>query len=281
LKCAFIISYHIIPYAFFAAFASFFSKIPYFVCQTGSLIQNQSQNNVLWFFLEKIINRSQKICVPGNQSYDFWVSKGIHSNKVVKLHSTVDTHKFECCVNYRKQYDFIFVGRIAEEKRLDFLITAFNHLLKITGKKTNLLIVGVGPLLSQTRALVRSLNLETRTTFTGFQEDVLPWLKRSRFLLLTSRTEGLPCAVMEGMSAGLIPITTNVGNLSDIVIDGKTGFCVEKDNVYGFAEKMADLLGMENDKLRQMQINSRNIIVDHHSYKSACVSWKKLILSGS
>lgn len=279
LKCkaAYILSYHVIPYAFFASFASFFSRKPYFVCQTGLTIQTISNNKIFWFFLKRILMNSHFFCVPGTSSSNYWISKGISASKIKLLHSTVDTDKYQPHIIISKLYDFIYIGRIGEEKRLDFLINAFT---KVVYKypATKLLILGSGPLLSTIRQLVDKSQLQENVFFAGFHKDVTKFLNQSKFIVLSSNTEGLPCAVMEGMSSGLVPVTTDVGNLKDIVINNKTGFLIEKDDITGFANAMKFLVSCDQLQIDRFSEEARSIIVKEHSHISSVKLWKQLLV---
>ncbi len=278
LKPSFIISYHIIPYAFFAAIASLLSRRPYFICQTGELIQQiSSRNKALTIILKMIIKRSMKFCVPGKSSVKYWKSIGIPSSKMVILHSTVDTDKYQLSLTPNRTYDFIYVGRIAKDKRPVHLIQSFSLLVK-RYPNVRLLIVGDGPLISKIKALVYHLNINNNVHFAGYHLEVLPWLYKSKFILLASEVEGLPCAIMEGMSTGLIPITTNVGNLSDVIINGNTGYLLDdKNDKKEFAEKMSVLLNKEHAEVESMRMKAREIIVERHSHKISYLKWIEIL----
>ena len=273
---SYIFSYHIIPYAFFASVASFICRKPYFVCQTGLLIQKKAENFLFWLILKRVLLRARKLCVPGYYSRNFWEKMGIPLSKVLILHSTINTDKYQPVPSMEKTYDFIYVGRVSWEKRLDFLIKSFVSVVK-THPLAKLLIVGDGPLLTNMKNLVDSLNLNNNIYFVGYQFDVHAWLNKSKYIVLTSETEGLPCSIMEGMSAGLVPLTTNVGNLSDAVIDGVTGYLVEKDDLEGFAGKMRMLLTKDSKETKLMRVKAREKIIENHSYNYATHQWAELL----
>jgi glycosyltransferase involved in cell wall biosynthesis len=163
---------------------------------------------------------------------------------------------------------------LAPEKRPEFLLKAFSLVVK-KKQLTRLLIVGDGPLFSQTKKQAKDLGLEDRVHFTGFQTDIRPWLNKSRFILLTSESEGLPVAVMEAMSAGLIPLTTDVGNIRDIIIYGETGFYVEKNDIQDFSQKMLFLLDMNENKAAIIRKKARDLIIENHSHETSQVMWEK------
>ena len=64
-------------------------------------------------------------------------------------------------------------------------------------------VVGDGPLLDDLQRQARDLGLADRVTFAGHQADVEGWLKQARVFVLTSDSEGLSLALMEGMLCGL------------------------------------------------------------------------------
>ena len=276
LKCSFIISYHIIPYAFFAAFASSISRKPYFVCQTGLRIQAQANNKLFWLFLKPVLIKARKICVPGSKSELFWQSKKIPESQIIRLHSTVDTAKYTFPKKNNPTYDFLYVGRFAPEKRLPLLLKAFSTLIN-RFPESSMLMVGNGPLLEEIKRLSKEYKIDQKIEFSGYQQDVLPYLKKARHIVLTSATEGLPCAIMEAMSTGLVPITTKVGNLPDIVIDGKTGFLSTKDDPDTFASNMISALTLTYVEYYKMQNNARKTILNYHSHKFSKELWEALL----
>ena len=70
----------------------------------------------------------------------------------------------------------------------------------------------------------------------------------SSLLLLTSSFEGMPNVVMEAQAMGIPVVAPNVGGVSDCMIDGQTGYLVERDDIDGFARRCVELL--EHDDLR-------------------------------
>jgi len=61
-------------------------------------------------------------------------------------------------------------------------------------------------------------------------------------LLLPSRWEGMPYAVLEAMAAGLPVVATRVDGASDLVLPGKSGELVDVGDVAGMARALAALL---------------------------------------
>lgn len=272
----YLIGYHLIPHGFFVSITSLILKRKYFICQTGSEIQNQSEKKMFWIILKHIILKAERMCVPGNISLNHWQCKGVPQQKLVTLHSTVDTDYY-VQNDANKQFDFIYTGRFAKEKRIDFMINAFK-LVVADFPNSKLILVGYGPQKQYLLTLIHSTGLKNNIEIMDFQKSVYPVLIKARFILLASEKEGLPCSIMEGMSSGLIPITTDVGNLSDIVINHKTGFISEKDDIHQFSTNLKLALKLDTNSYKEMVNNGRKLIELNHSYQSAIFKWRKLFI---
>jgi glycosyltransferase involved in cell wall biosynthesis len=83
--------------------------------------------------------------------------------------------------------------------------------------------IGDGPLRAKTERLARKLGLADRMLFTGERQDVPALLPGIDVFAMASRYEGLPCAIVEAMSAGLPVVATAVNAVPDVVIAGETG----------------------------------------------------------
>jgi|LSQX01.2.fsa_nt_gb glycosyltransferase involved in cell wall biosynthesis len=277
LRANVILAYHFIPHAFFAYFASIITGKPYIICQTGLYIQRYFQKNKFSSWLvKKVISSALFLNVPGNRSLEFWVSNGVPKSKVNVLHSTIDTNFFKPDPNINKEYDFIILSRLAKEKRVDIIIELLSQ-LKNKGYKFKAVIVGDGPEMSSLRKQVERENLNDFIEFVGFQKDTNKWFNLAKYYLMYSESEGLPTSLMQAMSCGLIPVVTNVGNISDLVNE-KTGFLQNFDNPIGFLKTLEFLLSSQDKTLLQnYSLECRNIIIKEHSYESAQKKWESIL----
>lgn len=106
----------------------------------------------------------------------------------------------------------IFIGRLDQQKGADRLQQLALHLEPLN---QHLLIVGRGKLEQQLRARLTS----KRVHFAGWQADIAPLLAASSLLLLPSRYEGMPNALLEAMAAGLPVLATPVEGVTEILSD--------------------------------------------------------------
>jgi glycosyltransferase involved in cell wall biosynthesis len=81
----------------------------------------------------------------------------------------------------------------------------------------------------------------------GWQDAAVMWAAAD-IALSTSENEGMPVALIEAQLAGLPVVATDVGAVSEVVIDGVTGFVTARE-VRALKERLSELL--EDSSLRQ------------------------------
>ncbi len=134
-----------------------------------------------------------------------------------------------------------FVGRFAPAKRLTLLVEVFHHLLRFI-PDAKLVLQGDG---SEHAAVVESverLGLRGRVEFVPPDPDVAGTLRRIHVFVLTSAFEGLPNAAIEALSMGVPIIATDVGDLRELIVDGKTGTFFRNEDPHSMAETLAGVL---------------------------------------
>jgi glycosyltransferase involved in cell wall biosynthesis len=89
---------------------------------------------------------------------------------------------------------------------------------------------GVGRHRDSVVELARFLGL-SRVTFPGFVPDVTSVFREHHALILPSRHEGLPLALVEAMMCGRPPIVSDAGGNAELIEDGVTGFVARGSDV--------------------------------------------------
>ena len=154
----------------------------------------------------------------------------------------------------RKEYDFIFVGRIIKLKNLKKMIEVFAWYLKHVNNKARLLIVGDGEQKEEIVEQVKELGIDSSIKLMGYvKHDLIhEYYMISRCLLLFSITEGFPTVVLEALLYGLPCIVSNVGSNSEIIKNGYNGFVFDNntDNET-ISEYMKKGLEISSDNCRE------------------------------
>jgi glycosyltransferase involved in cell wall biosynthesis len=144
--------------------------------------------------------------------------------------------------------DDIVVGTIKsleEVYGIEYLIRAF----KVVSDKykflpLKLLIVGGGSLESSLKKLVKELNIEDKTIFTGKIPfiDVPKYHNMLSISVFVSNSESFGVAIIEASACGKPVVVSNIGGLPEVVEDGVSGFVVPAKNPQKTAEAIEKLV---------------------------------------
>jgi 1,2-diacylglycerol 3-alpha-glucosyltransferase len=151
---------------------------------------------------------------------------------------------------------YIFVGRIADEKNIGFLLRSF-QLISEKQTRAGLVLVGGGPKFAQMQADIQSSSLAGRVWMTGpvAYAQVGEYLRAADVFVTASKTEVHPLTVIEAGASGLPVIGLKAPGVAEIVLDGKTGF-IAPENEEDFGSLM---LALAHDAAlcKILSINSR------------------------
>lgn len=144
----------------------------------------------------------------------------------------------------------VSVGRL-EESQKDFtsLLHAYARLVK-QGIEERLVLVGDGASRPRLEALAKSLGLGDRVIFAGFQSNPYAWIGQARLMAFSSKMEGLPNVLLEGLAVGQVVVSTDCPTgPREILDDGRAGLLVPVGDVEGLAEAIRS--GLQDEALRQ------------------------------
>ena len=142
----------------------------------------------------------------------------------------------------------IHVSNFRAVKRVQDAIRAFKLVLD-AGVKCKFLFVGDGPDRSECQALARELGVAQHVPFLGKQSELAALLAASDIFLIPSGNESFGLSALEAMACGVPVISSDVGGLPEVNVDGETGYVVPMGNIEALAERIRELL--ENEALRK------------------------------
>jgi glycosyltransferase involved in cell wall biosynthesis len=150
----------------------------------------------------------------------------------------------------------VSVGRLDDNKNQKVIINAFSYFVK-KHADYRLMIYGDGPTRDLLERLCGKLEIldetgkgaDGKVTFMGSVDRIADRICESEIFVLTSKTEGMPNALIEAMSLGLCCISTDCpcGGPADLIKNGRNGILIPMDsdvkmatNIFHALERLAD-----------------------------------------
>jgi glycosyltransferase involved in cell wall biosynthesis len=139
-----------------------------------------------------------------------------------------------------------FIGRVTQIKRPDRFLDVVSEIKK-RDIKLEFFIAGDGELLNKCRERIKKENLPVKVL--GWQNDIERVLSSADMVVLTSDNEGTPLSLIQAGMAGLPVVTTNVGSIPEVVLDGVTGIVTSVD-VLDIADALENLCKEKELRIR-------------------------------
>jgi glycosyltransferase involved in cell wall biosynthesis len=125
--------------------------------------------------------------------------------------------------------------------------------------------------------LAKKLNIENQVVFTGLINDIQSIMRKSEIFVLSSRTEGLPMALIECMSQGISCIAYDcISGPSDIITNNVDGILVENQNEEMMQNAIKNVI--EDSMLRMKLSKNATKITSRFDEELICDKWEKLII---
>ena len=171
------------------------------------------------------VKTAKETIVPTDKIYKLFKEKYMITKNISVIPSGIDIERFfeenvekDKVDKIKKKYgitkeDFtiIFVGRLAPEKNIEFLLKAQQKLVEEKINNIKLLIVGDGPDKENYINISRKLNIFDKVIFTGKieQEEIQYYYQCADAFVTASNSETQGLTVIEAMAAGVVPICIN------------------------------------------------------------------------
>lgn len=244
-------------------------------------------------FVEKVTYACATKVYPNSKGlYDFIVEEELISSIKMKIIANgssngIDTSYFDSerisekqreefltrLIIQKKDFVFIFVGRLVGDKGINELIDAF---ARIKDSNVKLLLVGglesdLDPLKSET---IHEIDKNKNIISVGFQKDVRPYFAISHCLVFPSYREGFPNVVLQAGAMGLPSIVSNINGCNEIIQEGINGSIIPSKDRESLYKVMHKIISDEAWR-KQLAGNARDIIVSHYEQK---LVWDALLI---
>lgn len=174
----------------------------------------------------------------------------------------------------------IFAGRLDEAKGIADL-PVIDRLLREAGVAVTWTVIGSGPGGEGLRAAWAAAP-PVRWIPNATSAEVLAECAQHDVFVLPTHAEGLSVATVEAMSAGLVPVVSDLPCMEELVEDGVTGLRAPARTPPAFAEAIAALAG-DRDRLETLSAAARQCAVDRFdvcaragAYQQLYARWQEL-----
>lgn len=195
--------------------------------------------------------------------------EGVKPSDITVIPNGIPSQPFEQSPPDFSEPVVVTAGRLAPEKGLDVLLDAMSQVVTAV-PKARLLVQGAAQggyegYGDRLKNQAEELGIDSAVTFVGFIPE--PWREwaRTSLYVQASREESFGLAAAEAMAASLPVVSTEVGAMRHLVIDGVTGLLVKPDDPEGLARAMVALLN-DCDRARAMGRAGRELVAQHFSF---------------
>ncbi|MBN2881177.1 glycosyltransferase [Candidatus Woesearchaeota archaeon] len=237
---------------------------------------------IAWEYSNLFYNRCHLVTSPSDFTRRDLIKHGC--TKPVKVISNgIDFNIFDNskAFEFKTKYNakgplLLFVGRVAYEKNIEYLVDCMSFVFK-ERPDAKLLIVGDGPQFADTKKYIKDAKLSKNIIMLGRVEHA-DLVKSGIFgavelFVTASETENQPMTILEAQGNGIPTIGLTEKGIPDLVIDGKNGFVVPNHNKKAFADAVLKVINNKHlhRKLREGTIAE----VKHHSLPEVIATWEK------
>ena len=232
------------------------------------------------FYCDKTIS---ELVVPTKKAYELFKEKYKVDRNVYIVPTGIDVEKFYkennkkvSISNKRKELginddDFVilFVGRIASEKNVEFLLNSMKSLVEYSDK-IKLLVVGDGPDLNTYKEYCKKNNIDNNCIFTGKVpwEDIVSYYLIADVFATASHTETQGLTVIEAMAASLPVLAIKDESFTGTVINNLNGFIFRnrkefRNNVISLFEDRNKLIDLSKQARNSAEVHSSKYFAEH------------------
>lgn len=217
------------------------------------------KNWIIFYPIEKILSIFTDCIITINQE-DYKLAKKHFYSKQIEIIDGVgiQQEKFGLKLREEEKMDLknklgihndetvlIYAAELSKRKNQEMLLNVIN-LLKKDNKNVKLLLPGLDSMKGKYQKKAKMLNIENEVEFLGYRNDVNYLMQIADIAVSTSRQEGLPVNIIEGMMRGIPVIATNCRGNRDLIKDGKNGFLIELDDENAYKEAIERLIQDKN-----------------------------------
>jgi len=228
-----------------------------FYCDTTATELIVPTNKIYKLFIDKYKFKKNIHIIPTGIEVERFYKENINEKELEDLRNSLNISK--------KDFTILFVGRLAEEKNVEFLIHSHKELIN-KYKNMKLIIVGDGPDKEKYEKYAKELGMEKEVIFTGKVAwgDMPYYYHIADIFATASKTETQGLTIIEAMAANTVPVCMKDEAFQSMVTEDLNGLFFETEEEY---QKQILRLFENKEELKRFDKQAR-IQAEHYSSKS-------------
>jgi glycosyltransferase involved in cell wall biosynthesis len=214
-----------------------------------------------------------KAVAPVSDDIASTLTRQLSLDNVSRIYNPVPFEELENLANEPFQHPrkfLIAVGRLTYQKHFDLMINAFAE--SKAQKNCDLIILGEGELRTDLEQQIKHLKLEDKVHLPGRLKNPFKYMKHAEFMLLSSRAEGFPMVLIEGLSLNCPAVATDCPTgPREIIQKDVNGFLINTEDKPALINSIDTLF--HNEELRSKFSHNAQGSVNHLAVKNICKEW--------
>tara|TARA_Y100001968_G_scaffold313758_1_gene338300 strand:- start:5318 stop:6430 length:1113 start_codon:yes stop_codon:yes gene_type:complete len=230
----------------------------------------------LYRLLETIFSRvPEKIITVCQTDLDLAIKLGVASkNKLICIHNGMpDIPDYKPKLYSGKEIrHLIMTARFESQKDH---ATLLKSLILIRNFNWKLTLLGKGYLEKSIYETLERSGLIDRVRFVGWTDNVNQYLQQADIYLLISKWEGFPRSILEALKHGMPVIASDVGGISESVINGENGFLIPREDHKILANSLEILLN-DSEIMKKFGKKSRELYLSNFTFSKMAIKTEKI-----
>lgn len=216
--------------------------------------------------------RADRVVAVARSARDIVVGEGVPDARVVIIPNAVDRRDIDTPLDRAAARERLglpadrfvacVVGRLSHEKGQDVALEALAR-ARAQGARVLLAFAGDGPDREKLDAMTERLGLREDVRFLGHQKAVGVVYRASDMMVMPSRSEAMPNALLESMTLGVPAVATRVGGVPEVAEDGVSAWIVPPEDPAALAAAMRACAEDEGERSRRVAAAARAAKENH------------------
>lgn len=204
------------------------------------------ESTVGWMIERSLRHRTDAVIAVSAYERELGIARGVvHSDQITVIHNGIPDTNGVASLSSRPglPYRIVCVARFETQKDQGTLLRAIAGL---PSGAVEAVFIGSGSLMGEAQKLAKTLGIADRVVWKGAISCVEAELLCANLFVLPTHWESLPLSIIEAMRVGLPVIASDVGGISELIIDGDTGFVVPPGSVKAMQKAILRLVTDES-----------------------------------